>query len=434
MERQQPASTPAVRQGPRPLPLHLLLAGLTLASSRLAWPLLRDGSPLSRDLPSLPPALQARLDSLRPLAESLDPAALAAALGAEAAGRAARFLDGIAAYRRHPYRRDLTDPPAVWQAGSTRLLDYGVAPGARPILCVPSLINRAYILDLMQGQSLLRWLAAPDEGRAPLRPFLVDWDAPGEAERRFTLTDYICGRLEAALDQVRALTGQKPLLLGYCMGGLLALALALRRRGDLAGLILMATPWDFHAGEAGPGGAARQGAALARLLPLQAPLLDALGELPLDPVQSLFTLVDPLTALRKFQAFARLDPESAKARAFVALEDWLNDGVPLAAPVAREALGLWYGQNTPGRGDWRVAGQPVDPVALRLPSLCLIPATDRIVPPASARALAEAIPDATVQTPSVGHIGMVVSGAAKREVWGPLAAWTSAIAPSGRES
>ncbi len=429
MEQQQPGCR-TLRQGPRPLPLHLLLAGLTLAGSRLAWPLLSSGSPpwsQGGPLPGLPapgPALRERVESLRPLAKSLAPAALAAALGAEAASRAGRFLDGIAAYRGHPYRRDLKDPPAVWQAGTTRLLDYGVGVSdARPILCVPSLINRGYILDLMQGQSLLRWLAAPDDGRTPLRPFLVDWDAPGEAERRFTLTDYICGRLEAALDHVLAVTGQKPLLLGYCMGGLLALALALRRQEDLSGLILMATPWHFHAGEAGPDSARHQGAALARLLPLQAPLLDALGELPLDPVQSLFTLVDPLTALRKFQAFARMDPDSAKARAFVALEDWLNDGVPLAAPVAREALGLWYGQNTPGRGEWRVAGQVMDPAALHLPSLCLIPATDRIVPPASACALAEAIPGAVIQTPPVGHIGMVASGAAKQAVWQPLRTW-----------
>lgn len=407
-----------LRQGPRPLPLHLLLAAASWSSSALAWPSLRSASQSALVAPS--PALQDRLAALRQAALALPPGALEAALPSALAERASRFLDGVEAYRRHPYRRALVDPPPVWQEGTTRLRDYGAlspeALAGQPILCVPSLVNRAYILDLMEGQSLLRWLASPQEGRPALRPFLVDWDAPGEAERRFTLTDYVCGRLEAALDRVLALTGQKPVLLGYCMGGLLALALALRRQEDLSGLILMATPWDFHAGDE-PGSARRQAEALARALPLQAPALDGLGELPVDMVQSLFTLLDPMTAVRKFQAFALMPPDSAKARAFVALEDWLNDGTALAAPVAREAIGLWYGQNTPAAGQWRIAGRVVDPSALRLPTLALVPQGDRIVPPGSAKALAAAIPGCELKVPPVGHIGMVVSGRAKEEVW-----------------
>ena len=42
------------------------------------------------------------------------------------------------------------EPPTLWSAGATRLLDYG--PARRPpLLVVPSLINRAYILDLAPG-------------------------------------------------------------------------------------------------------------------------------------------------------------------------------------------------------------------------------------------------------------------------------------------
>jgi len=66
--------------------------------------------------------------------------------------------------------------------------------------------------------------------------------------------------------------------------------------------------------------------------------------------------------VRKFLAFARMDPTHPKAAAFVALEDWLNDGVPLAAPVARECLAGWYGANTPATGQWRVAGKVVEAV------------------------------------------------------------------------
>ena len=131
------------------------------------------------------------------------------------------------------------------------------------------------------------------------------------------------------------------MLVGYCMGGLLALAAALRRPDRVAALGLLATPWDFHAS---PEDAARSRSAAA-LLPALEPLMQATGTLPVDVIQALFAGLDPWGIPRKFRAFARLDPASPRAELFVALEDWLNDGVPLAAPVARETLGGWYGAN-----------------------------------------------------------------------------------------
>ncbi len=405
------------RLGPRPLPLHLMTAALTWTGSRAALPLLKSGSLPWR------PALRVAGAALRADLENHDPEAFEAAVERQSKARMAALADGILGYRRHPYRRDLPAPPVLWRAGTTRLLDYGAAGAspARPVLVVPSLINRGTILDLSARRSLLRWLA----GRG-LRPFLVDWDRPGAEERQFTLTDYIAGRLEAALDAVLAETGTRPAVIGYCMGGLLALALALRRQDDISGLALLATPWDFHAGAGA--GAGAQAALVAAALPGLAPLLAARGELPVDVIQGLFAGLDPQLVLRKFLAFARLDPASPQAADFVALEDWLNDGVALAAPVARECLGGWYGDNTPARGAWRVAGQVVDPRRLAMPSLCMIPARDRIVPPASARALAEALPGTETLVPKLGHIGMMVSAGAESQVWQPLADWLTGCA------
>jgi polyhydroxyalkanoate synthase len=155
-------------------------------------------------------------------------------------------------------------------------------------------------------------------------------------------------------------------------------------------------------------------------------VIASLGVLPVDGIQALFTTLDPLTALRKFSAFGRLNPDSPEAARFVALEDWLNDGIPLPGPVALECLAGWYGENMPGRGLWRIDGAPVRPEEIRRPSLHLIPARDRIVPPASARALAERMAGAERIEPTLGHIGMVVAGGAEAQVWRPLAAWLAA--------
>jgi len=408
-----PAPPARLRLGPRPLGLHLSTVLATLLSSPAGLPSLRNGSQPWR------PELAERAAELRGLAASADPDALRDAVDREARRRIDRLLTGIERYRRHPYRRDLPDPPAVWSEGASRLLDYGALGDGRgvPVLFVPSLVNRHYILDLSRSKSLMRWLVGQG-----VRPYLIDWGTPGPLERRFTLTDYIAGRLERALDAVVVRSGRAVPVVGYCMGGLLTTALALRRPRDVSGLVLMATPWDFHADDAAT---AKRAAAFFQPF---GPLLEAWGELPVDALQALFAQLDPLLALKKFSQFARMAPDSAAAEAFVALEDWLNDGVALPAAVARDTLAGWYGRNDTVQGNWLIGGLPVDPARIATPTLALIPERDRIVPPASAVALARSIPRTQMIMPPLGHIGMVVSAGAETGVWRPLAKWLKASA------
>jgi polyhydroxyalkanoate synthase len=108
---------------------------------------------------------------------------------------------------------------------------------------------------------------------------------------------------------------------------------------------------------------------------------------------------------------------------FVALEDWLNDGVPLVAGVARECLGSWYGANDPALGRWRIGGKTIVPANVRCPALTVIPGQDRIVPPESAEPLAAGLPQGETMTPHLGHIGMVVGSRAEALLWCPLVDW-----------
>jgi len=401
---------PFRRRGPRPLPVHLSLAAMRTMLA--AWMPLPYG-PGSQTLNSGWPISKAGRTELGRIGDALaaagaPPEAFRARVLAALARADRRLIAGIAAYRRHPYARDLPAPPTAWAEGGTRILDYGGE--GLSVLFVPSLVNRAEVLDLMPDASLLRWLAG--NGAHPLP---LDWGWPGEAERSFTLTDYVAGRLERAL---AALPGPV-VLVGYCMGGLLALAAALRQPDRIRALGLLATPWDFHAGE----GALPRARAAAALLPGLEPILSQHGALPTDLVQMLFAGLDPFGIARKFRAFAALDQASDRAHRFVALEDWLNDGVPLAAPVARECLAGWYGRNDPAALRWRVAGATVDPAAARMPCFVAIPTADRIVPPESARALAARIPRPLVHETTAGHIGMAAGTQAETALWRPLRAW-----------
>ncbi|MBV9862623.1 MAG: alpha/beta fold hydrolase [Alphaproteobacteria bacterium] len=406
---------PDRRLAPRPLPVHLAMTALLWSSSRVALP----------SLSAAWPASSGPATALRRLADAIAAAGtkrVAAALDSELTERARAFLAGLEAYRSHPFRRRSARAPVLWRAGTTRLLDYGSpekAEGA-PVLIIPSLINRFDVLDLLPERSFLRHLAGQG-----LRPMVVDWGAPGRIEGGFALADYVA-RLEAALAEAARHAGGPVGVIGYCMGGLLALVLGLRHPRRVACLALLGTPWDFHA---------ERGAQAALLGSVAAPLAALCGNrrpVPVAALQALFLSVDPFLAERKFRRFAALDPAGPEARAFVALEDWVNDGVPLALAVAQECARSWYGDNAPARGTWRCGRTRVQPQRLRQPALVVVPSRDRLVPPCSAEPLAAAIPGAEAMRPPLGHIGMMAASAAPETLWNPIAAWLRARLDSPR--
>ena len=93
---------------------------------------------------------------------------------------------------------------------------------AEPLLYVPPLVNRYYMIDLVPRQSLVRWLV--DEGRTV---FVISWVNPGAEHKDMAVEDYVLTGIVAAVEQVRARTGAAPDLFSFCLGGtLVAIALA----------------------------------------------------------------------------------------------------------------------------------------------------------------------------------------------------------------
>lgn len=332
-------------------------------------------------------------------------------LGAQAAENSTGFLEGVQAYIGADYTRTEKKYRVLWKKGSARLLD--CAPHATEglaIFCIPSLINKSYVLDLYPQASLVEYLA--EQG---YRPLILDWGTPSDSELDFTCGDYITAYAIPALQALRENHDGPIAVLGYCMGGVFAVAVAQLAAFLCDALILLATPWDFSAEDT------------PRLLldPTAQMMLrgwiGTLNPVPNMLTQTIFHLINPWHVQKKYSKYPTLDAEERKH--FLAVEQWVNDGVPLVRKVAEECFVDWPHDNMLANHQWKIGRKWVEPEAIACPTLCVIPEHDAIVPKGVAQPLADMIRKADTIYPKSGHVSMVVGKQARTELWEPLVKW-----------
>jgi polyhydroxyalkanoate synthase len=287
----------------------------------------------------------------------------------------------------------------VARAGAATLRDHG--GGGPPAVLIPSLINPPRVLDLDADVSLCAAVAAM--GR---RALLVDWGAARE-RAQFDLGRHV----EALLLPLLRSLGEPAALIGYCLGGTMAIAAANLERCER--IVTIAAPWRFSAYPE------KARIALQSMWSSTQPHARALGVLPMEVLQSAFWSLDPERTVRKFAGFAALDTGSAEARRFVAIEDWANEGEPLPYRAARELIEDHFGEDVSGRGAWTIGGEAMS-ACLAAPVLHLLAARDRIAPADTAAPGESVCIDA-------GHVGMVV-GSARLELHRQLAAFLTPLA------
>ncbi len=401
------------RTGPHPLGLHVTSSAQNWAGAAAAFPLFHLGGM------QIHPDLKQAAANLRQDMAQYDLRDLHIMIMKQAQARLSDTLAGITAYQHHAYRRQMPDVPLFARIGTSEIRDYGtdMPQDAPVVIAVPSLVNPAHILDLREGHSFMRALKA--EG---IHPYLLDWTAPGEEELGFGLEDYILRRLIPLIRKIYQQRHKKIHLLGYCMGGNLALAAAqiLQSEDILDSLTLIATPWDFQADQ-----------------PPHLPVLTKYflkmtsadqkrTAIPINILQLFFFSLDPTLSDRKFRKFSRYGSGNDNSgddqiRNFIAIEDWANDGAPLSPKLVNDCLINWYQQNQPQRGQWKIGGQIIDPARIRIAGHIITPRRDRIVPPASAKALQEKLPRFTHTKATGGHVTMLVAERDKEILWHKIA-------------
>ncbi|QDZ06351.1 class I poly(R)-hydroxyalkanoic acid synthase [Sphingomonas panacisoli] len=117
---------------------------------------------------------------------------------------------------------------------------------ADPLLYVPPLVNKFYMIDLQPKSSLVKWLV--DQGRTV---FVISWINPDERHRDCGVEQYVLDGIVEAIGQARAKSGaDKVDLFSFCLGGtlvsvVLAWLQAKGRAGEVNTATLIGSMVDF---------------------------------------------------------------------------------------------------------------------------------------------------------------------------------------------
>jgi len=303
----------------------------------------------------------------------------------------------------------------VHQENKWRLLRYrgdGPTKYARPVLIVPSLINRHYVLDLLPGRSFVEWMV--ERGHDV---FMIDWGTPGDEDRHLDL-DTIAGRYLGRAIRVASRLGRADdvHLLGYCLGGTLA-AIHTAAHGDkVASLTALATPVDFD-----KGGGKLRAWTNTRSFNVR-DLVGALGNAPWPLLQASFHMLKPTAALAKGMALLDRGADRGWLEGFLAVERWASDNVSFPGAAYVDWLQRMYRDNALATGEYRLQGRSAALSRITCPLHAITFEDDHIVPAASAEALATRVSSSDVVKLHLrgGHVGAVVARRAAQTLWPAL--------------
>ena len=265
--------------------------------------------------------------------------------------------------------KDLAATPGqvVFQNTLMQLIQYAPASETvyrRPLLYVPPLVNKYYLLDLQPRSSLVRWLV--EQGHTL---FVISWVNPGPELADKGLADYLELGPVAALDAIEKATGERQAdLFGFCMGGTLAAIAAalLADRGEgerIASVTTIGSMFDFSN--------MGQWAAFTEPAQLKAMErhLDAKGIMAAHELQALFSVVRANDLIwSSVVSHYLLDREAPPSD----ILHWFADGAHIPRAFLLDWVNHILRDNRLARaGALEVAGSTIDLGAIEAPAMVI---------------------------------------------------------------
>ncbi|MBO0789824.1 MAG: class III poly(R)-hydroxyalkanoic acid synthase subunit PhaC [Ktedonobacteraceae bacterium] len=315
----------------------------------------------------------------------------------------------------------LTPKEVVWTKNKARLYHYVSTHEKRfpvPILCVYALINRCYILDLMPSYSLVEHLVSQG-----FDVYLLDWGTPGEEDKKLTFERYILDYLARAVKKMlRHANAEQCSILGYCMGGTMsAMYAALFPDSLLRNLILLTAPIDFTTEHTGLYGIWTSERHFNHDL-----LVDSFGNVPGELINVGNLMIKPIsnylgTYVTMWERLLHDRPMDT----WLAMNKWVNDGVPFPGEAFRQWIHDFYQQNKLVKGEISLRGQRVELSRISCAVLTIAGKRDHIctLPQAEATMHLISSQDKEFFTLDAGHVGLLINTDGKKKLWPKISTW-----------
>jgi polyhydroxyalkanoate synthase len=309
-----------------------------------------------------------------------------------------------------------TPKAVVWRQGKAELWRYHSNHTYRgpPVLLFIGLVSRSYILDMHADNSLVARLLA-----AGFDVYVLDWGVADEADSHNTLETYTGRYLPRALAAVLRESGDTSAsIIGYCMGGNLALLALAARRLPVRNLITMATAVDFSklAGLAG---------AVCDLDLHPEALIDWTGNVPASYLRAFFRVRNPTADILPYANLWENLWRDDYVGSHQAMARWARTHVPFPGASFRQVLESWVRDNGFMTGKMRLAGSAVDLRQVTCPMLSVLATRDDLIPPDAVRPLAGLVgsEDFTTLEIDAGHAGLTVGRQAGQVTVPKLIEW-----------
>lgn len=312
-----------------------------------------------------------------------------------------------------------TPKEVLWRKNKARLYRYrrDTPPTQRtPVFLVLPLINRAYILDLRPGASFVQFLLSRG-----FDVFMLDWGIPGEEDRGMDLDALVTRYLPRAVHKARQAAGVEQLtVLGYCIGGALAVCYAALYPESVKNLVLFTTPVDFSdAGRFGDWTAKKVFPIdrLTEVYPTVPGQLPDFGSKMLNPL--------PATVGTYMRLWDKLADPDFDVAGWQAMYRWVNEGVPFPGAAYRQWIKDFYQDNKLARGKLEMDGRAVNVKRITCPVLNVAASADTIAPRPTTGAILDLVGSRDKEELLLkgGHVGIVVGRAASNELWPKVADW-----------
>lgn len=278
----------------------------------------------------------------------------------------------------------------------------------RPLLVVPSLVNRPWIMDLLPGESFVEGMLARG-----FDVFMIEWGDPNAGQRSLDLQHYLEVYLRRAVRRIRRHTGAARIdLAGYCLGGTLALLYAMLDKGEQIGrLVTMVAPVAFQDEGLLSWWAHKDHFDVGKIVDLH-------GNIPADFFSSSFPWLVPTAKLRNLRLMYEKHKDEDFMRSFLALDAWLADQVDFPGSVYRELIVHGYQEDClVNQGEWPLTSTTARLADLASPTLSLAAAFDHVAPADSCTRLAELAPKGLCEAEGLptGHLGIALGKTARGE-------------------